>query len=328
MDKPLIRTAQDLRDLPNYLESVAPLAQPLSRIVTGYYLTSEYPCGLKSCHQPHREGFLVELADGNVTNVGWKCGEGFGDKFTVERTRYAERELRPKAIRNIQSALPKLRGMQQEIMHLAAEADRLSQCKQGMRSLLPKLYRELEHRAHSGNDRVVELVERTKKDIDNLHEMNPGSSRERLRYREEMRGVLPGLGVIADNIREVVITAFTAKVEALLLLNVGTLSTEKLLEWERWALHLDDTISRARGTVTTGNQLFASESFRLMTYISTVDTERRALVKLSPKDLMQNKLNSTPGSAIPARQLAQSKKQRDIQKRLDATLRTANLRTR
>lgn len=324
----MIRTVQDLRDLPNYLESVDPHTQPLSKIITGYYLNEEYPCGLKSCHQPHRDGFLVELEDGNVTNVGWKCGERFGDKFSVERTRYAEREMRPKAIRIVQDTIPKLHGMRQEMTHLATEADRLSQCKQGMRSLFPKLYRELERRAHSGNDRIAEQVERTKKEVDDLYEMNPASSRERFRYREEPRGVLPGLRVIADNIREDVITAVTLKGDALLLLDIGSLSTEKLLEWERWAQHFDDIIQRARGTVAAGNQLFAPESFHLMAYIATVDTERRALVKLLPADLLRDKKSLTPASALPAHPAEQSKKQRDIQKRLEATLLSASYKAR
>lgn len=323
MDVPMIRTVQDLRDLPNYLESVDPQAQPLAKIITGYYLNEEYPCGLKSCHQPHREGFLVELEDGNVTNVGWKCGERFGDKFSFERTRYAERVMRPKAIRIVQDTIPKLHAMQQEMTHLATEADRLSHCKQGMRSMFPKLYRELERRAHSGNDRVGEQVERTKKEVDDLYEMNPAGSRERFRYREEPRGVLPGLRVIADNIREDVITAVTLKADALLPLNICSLSTEKLLEWERWALHFDDIIQRARDTVAAGSQLFAPDSFRLMTYIATADSEKRALGKLSPGDLLRDKESLKPPSAIPAHPAEQSKKQRDIQKRLEATLRSA-----
>jgi len=270
----------------------------------------------------------VELEDGNVTNVGWKCGEGFGDKFAVERTRYAERELRPKAIRTIQDTIPKLRDMQQELAQLEAEADRISRCKQGMRRQVPNLYRELERRAHSSNDRVVEHVERTKKEIDDLCEMNPGSSRERFRYREESRGVLLGLRIIADNIREIVITNLTSKAEVLLTVNIGSLPTDKLLDWERWALRLEDKIAQARATITAGNQLFVPESFRLMAHFATTDSERFALAKLTPTALLRDEVNPTQGKATPTHPTALSKKQRDIQRRLEETLRKAQRRTR
>lgn len=323
MDKPLIRTAQDLRKLPNYLESVDPQAQPLSKIVIGYLLESEYPCGLKGCHRAHKEGFLVELEDGKVTNVGWICGERFGDRFALERTRYAERELRPKAIRAIQEAIAKIRGMKDELATLASDADRLSQCKQGMRNQLPKLYEELNRRAHSGNARVVEQVEQTKQEIDNQYEMNPSAGRQRFRYREETRGMLPGLSVISDNIRENVIVELTGRAETLLTTEIGPLSTDKLLEWERWSEQFDSMVKRAHATVMGGGQLFAPESFRLMSYLTTIHTERSALSKLTAEALLKDTATSMATDKPTAVPTKLSKKQQDIQKRLEATLRNA-----
>jgi hypothetical protein len=163
MDKlTIIRTPSDITSYPKYLESIDPKTRPLRRIITGYYLNEEYPCGLKSCHQPHKEGFLVELEDTYVTNVGWVCGQQFGEKFAIERTRYAEQILRPKAIATIQNIVSKINGLPQEIQRLAEEAARLSQCKQSMRSQFPRLYKDLERRAHSSDNRVTEQVELTR----------------------------------------------------------------------------------------------------------------------------------------------------------------------
>lgn len=323
MDKPLIRTAQDFRKLENYLASVDPQTQPLSKIVIGYLLESEYPCGLKGCHRAHKEGFLVELENGKVTNVGWICGERFGDKFALEKNRYAERELRPKAIRTIQEAMAKIRSMKEELATLASDADRLSQYKQGMRNQLPKLYEELGRRAHSGNAQVVEQVERTKQEIDNLYEMNPGAGRERFRYREEARGILPGLHVISDNIRENVIVELTGKAETLLTADIGPLSTDKLLEWERWALRFDSMVERAHATVKGGTQLFSAESFRLMSYLTTIHTERSALSKLTSEDLLKDVAAPQDAGKPLAEPPRLSKKQQDAQKRLKATLQNA-----
>lgn len=320
MEKPIIRTASDLQNIPDYLPSIDPATHPLQSIITGYYLDVEYPCGLKGCHQPHKEGFLVALENGGVSNVGWKCGEHFGEKFAVERTRYAERELRPKAIRIIQETVTKIQGVRQELNQLEAEADRLSQCKQGMRSQLPKLYAELERRAHNGNNRVTEQIERGKKEIDDLHALNPGSSRENFRYKEEFRGVLQGLQILATNIREDVITQFTGKAGALLsITSIGGLGTEKLLEWERWSVHFDEMLAQAKSTIAAGNSFFASDSFRLMAHIATLHTEKAALPKLTAASLLRNSsASSTVTIAAPS--IALSKKQRDSQKKLAAIL--------
>lgn len=324
MEKPIIRSSKDLLLLPNYLDSIDPSTQPLRRIITGYYLNAEYPCGLKNCHQPHREGFLVELEDGNISNVGWKCGEHFGEKFAIERTRYAELELRPKAIAIVQSVLTRLRSSRQELDRLAAEADRLSRCKLGMRRQFPKLYSELERRAHGGNDRVTEQIERTRQEIDDLQAMNPSGSRDRFRYREESRGVLPGLRVLATNIRDEIVVGFTNKADSLVETDIASLSTDKLLEWERWALDFDETMKRAQDIVAWGNAFFSQESFRLQAYVATVSAEKMALSKVTSAALLRE--NTYAPNGVATNPAVLTKKQRDAQKRLAATLEFAKRR--
>jgi len=323
MNRPIIRTIQDLRNQPRFQASVDPALHPLSRILTGYHLNEEFPCGLKSCHQPHKEGYLVELEDGHLTNVGWKCGDAFGDRFNAERTRYAERVLRPTAIRTVGDLVVRLQGMQKEMAQLASEADRLSQCKQGMSKQFPKLYADLKRRAHAGDDRIVESVARTKAEIDDLQAMNPGTPRDQFRYRQEGRGVLPGLRTLANNIRDDVVVQFTSKASELLATTVATLPTDKLLEWEGWAHRFDDTLARARSAIEAGKAFFAPQSFQLMVYVATVDLERAALRKASAESLVRGDGASPTSGGTAAAKLPMSKKERDIRKRLEATLRNA-----
>lgn len=326
MEKPIIRASQDLQRLENYLPSIDPKTQPLRRIVTHYYLNELFPCGLKDCHQPHKEGYLVELEDGYYSNVGWKCGEHFGEKFATERRRYAEQELRPQAIRTIQEVVQKIQGMRNIIDQIAVDADRLSQCKQGLRGQFPKLYRDLERRANDGNDRVTEQVERTGKEIDDLHAMNPGAGRERFRYRDEPRGVLPGLRVLGMNIREEVVTRFTGKAGALLSIDVPSLSTDKLLEWEGWALRFSELLSNTQGVVAAGNAFFTPECFHLLTYVANVHGEKSALTNLTVATLLKEVRRPNDAGSVSVEPIALSKKQRDLQKRLAAIQRNAGRR--
>lgn len=334
MTRPNIRTYQDLLRIPNYQPSIDPVVRPLRRIVTRYYLESEYPCGLKGCHQPHKEGFLVELEDGGISNVGWKCGEGFGDKFAVEKKRYAEEELRPKAIAVVQEVIQKIRTMRTELAHLATETDRLSRLKSGLRSRLPNLYRDLGRRAHSSDARVTEQIERTEKEIQDLQALSPGANRERFRYREEVRGALPGLAVIATNVREEVVGRLTARADALLETHVAVLPTDKLLDWERWAMNFDEAVASARKLLAGGAALFGPEGLLLLPYLTTVPAEKAALSKLTLAQLLrgedeeEEEPRATPATHPASQPAVLSKKQRDIQKRLEATLRAARERRR
>lgn len=320
MEKPIIRSPSDITNFPKYLKSIDPKTQPLRRIITGYHLNEEYPCGLKSCHQPHKDGYLVELENTYVTNVGWVCGQQFGEKFAIERLRYAEQEIRPKAITTIQDIVTKIRGIPQDLQRLADEAAQLSQCKQSMRSQFPRLYKDLDRLAHSGNNRVTEQIELTPKEIDDLLAMNPGSGRGRFRYREELRGVLPGLRVLAINIHEEVISRLKSKADTIIGINVSSLPTDKLLEWEGWAHRFDEMLADTKNLIADGNQFFTPECFDLLKYIATDLAEKAAISKLTVAKLLKEGTNKDTQKNVSVVPVAMSKKQRDSRKKLAAIL--------
>jgi|WetSurMetagenome_2_1015567.scaffolds.fasta_scaffold09484_5 hypothetical protein len=321
MDKLTIRNSQDIRNYPKYLDSIDPTKRPLRRIIIHYNLAYMYPCGLKGCHQPHLDGYLVELEDGYVTNVGWKCGKEFGDKFVAEERRYRDQILRPKVISQIQSILPSIKNAQAEMEQLEENVDRISRCKHAMRSKVPRLYKDLERRAHASNDRVNEQIERTHKEIEDMQAMNPGGSRDRFRYREEFLGQIPGLNVLAVSVREAVVTNLTAKARTLLSSSISTLTTDKLVEWEIWLNHFDERVDNARKLVADGNSFFTKDCFRLLSHIATVQTEKAALPKLTTAVLLNAVTSQMKQIVVPAEPAALSKKQRDINKRMEAMLR-------
>ncbi len=321
MAKPVIRSYLDLLKFPKYLDSVDTEKQPLHRIITSYHLDVEYPCGLKGCHQPHKEGFLVELGDEYVTNVGWICGNQFGEKFGLERKRYADEVLRPQAIATIQGILPKIHRMKQEISHLADEAAKLSQMKSNMRALFPRLFNELNRRAFNSNNQVMEQLERSKQEIENLQAMSPSSTREQFRYKEELRGTLSGLHVIALKIQEEVNSNFSSKADRLQEINITLLPTKQLLDWEGWVNRFDEIHDKAKSIVQAGNQLFSPASFDLMKHIAIDSAEKAALSKLTAAKLFNNARADTSKNNVPSIPAPMSKKQRDMQKRLAAILR-------
>ena len=210
MDKFSPRNCRDFYRIPNYVDVIDPKIHELGRIVEPYNLQEMCPCAL--CGTPHRNGYLITLADGRVSNIGNVCGtKNYGEKFEAEERRYTEQVLRPAAIKAISEAIPKLRQNLSELDALAREADELSSYKTALREQFPELYRALQRRAASGDSRVVTAVERTRQDIENLRALNPTTPLEGLRYKEVEIGALRGLKVIEINLHEKIVTGFVGK---------------------------------------------------------------------------------------------------------------------
>ncbi|NPT47172.1 hypothetical protein GNZ12_38960 [Paraburkholderia sp. 1N] len=60
---------------------------------------------MTTCHQEHLEGVLVELEDGQFSNIGHVCGsrpENFGEEFTKKMQFFGETQVRRDAIHRLQ----------------------------------------------------------------------------------------------------------------------------------------------------------------------------------------------------------------------------------
>ncbi len=318
--KPTIRTYLDIVNFPRYKESIDPKTKPLKRIIVPYSLKEEYPCGLEGCHTPHKDGYMVELEDGDVTNVGWICGKNFGEKFAYEKNRYAEQELRPKAISSIQIAKTKINSLSETLKKINEVAEHLSNCKAGIRNKFPSLYSELVRRAHNSDARVIEHVERAKEDFERLANLNPSVNREQFRYQEVGIGISPGLRIMAINIREELITNLTSVADVIVQTDLINIKTKKLLELENWANRLDETIQNANKIIADGNLFFSKDCYTLLSHITANPKEKKSIVKLTTNSLVSANAATTSADEQHVKLLGLSGKQRRIQKKLAAIL--------
>ena len=86
----LIRIPADVSNLIGENTYIDPNKFPLKKIVKHYHVKPEIQCSLSMCHRWHNEGYIVELEDGRLTNVGHICGKQFGDIFAIEEQKYQE----------------------------------------------------------------------------------------------------------------------------------------------------------------------------------------------------------------------------------------------
>ncbi|WP_155401766.1 hypothetical protein [Chromobacterium violaceum] len=82
----VINSVEELEALPGYTKNIDPAQVELDTIIAVYDLPNEIACQKKTCHQPHNNGCVVKLSDGNVTNIGNKCGKKlYSEKFTLQK---------------------------------------------------------------------------------------------------------------------------------------------------------------------------------------------------------------------------------------------------
>lgn len=78
-----LKSWEDMHGTPGFTRDLDPKAVQLREIIGVYAFDTRQPCGLKSCRQPHGNGYLVTTTDALVTNLGSVCGKNnFSVAFT------------------------------------------------------------------------------------------------------------------------------------------------------------------------------------------------------------------------------------------------------
>lgn len=295
--RPRVASAADLSNLPGYTDSVDPTTQPIRTVVTHYTIKPMIPCGLKGCRQPHFYGYVVALVDGGVTNVGHVCGEQFGQRFVDERKKYADNIIRPEATKRVGAAKIRFSKMQMELHGLRSETNEICNLIQRFKAQFQRLTKDIERRAHNGDDRVFESIRRSEDEIETLMAAGSGRRREDFLFREEMKGRIPGLKIFATRLRELIVTNLVDRAEALRDTELGSISTDKLLDLDRWAFDFDESLESAKSLLAAGKAFFTPETFQLLACLPLPKTDIDALKTLtasslgkpSPGDVKQTK---------------------------------------
>lgn len=261
-----IKSAADLQKIDRYRYDIDPIREPLKKILQHYYVTTAIQCGLSGCHRWHNDGYLVELENGNLTNVGHICGAGFGDKFEAERIHYMETIRRPQALQAVREGKIRLESMRMQINLLADSAHRLSSRKSEFRKRFPEASKNLDRRASNGQSIVMDSVERTASEIEASLVVNPHQNRESLKFREVEKGRIIGLQLFSRNIRGSISQEIVSKAQECTVLDIDAekLRTEVLGQWESWLNSLNERLEEATNFVHKAEGFFSEENYRLI----------------------------------------------------------------
>lgn len=315
-DRIHIKSEKQLHDLAGYTKDIKPEEEPQLRIIGHYYLTPMVQCGIKSCHQKHNEGVVLALSDDRVTNVGHICGERFGDRFRTAFKTYSDQHIRPPAIQKLAELKTRLATMQMELHGMRSDTNLLCERIQTFRNRFPRVAQELVRRANSANDRVFESVPLTNAEIGNLVAANPGSRREKYRYREELRGRIAGLKLFAVRLRDQIVTGFVDKAEHLRDTDIPALSTVKLLAGENWAEDFDQRLREASALLALGTEFFSRGNLDLLAYLAVGNDQAEELRKLTVDNLFRSgTAKAATGTPVG---FAETKQEKAARKRMEA----------
>lgn len=278
-----LRIPEDIQKLDHYVKGVNPKYTPLKRIITYYYIGPfEINCGLSGCGKSHMEGCLVELENGDVTNIGHVCGAKFGARFEEEKRKYGEAKYKPELIRKIADQQSKLNLIQFNLAEQKHRSEDLVRRWENFGSMFPELRQELFRRALNNRDKVFKSVELAKEEIDDLMAANPFQSREELRFKEVLVGVIRGFKfpAIDWSINGGQRKLFR-EIEAFADLTPQSMRMRDLFRWSNWCEDLPGVIAALESSLREGDEFFSQYNFELFELIPGKSDTRNKLKTLT-----------------------------------------------
>lgn len=153
------------------------------------------PCGIASCSQPHKHGFIVELTDGTLSNVGRVCGKNkLGVAFNQMLARYRTTRKAAAKAKAGQAVRDEARAIIAEALTMPAELQATKALLGALDSLPPRLRNILERRAASGDNQIWRLRDPTEDEIKKAKfrgDSRPRTVRELIANIDEIRAVAP-----------------------------------------------------------------------------------------------------------------------------------------
>lgn len=295
--KPRIRIEfpHDIQAQPGYTETVDPKAQQLTRVITHYHLRQEFPCGIKTCRQPHKDGFLVALENGQCTNVGHVCGKQYWDKFEEMTRRYADAEVRPRLMSALTDFRRRAPELAPELERLERPAELIWQRRTEFSKQLPRLAVELKRRSFSNDARVTDSVHRSEQEMEDLEALMGEQYARRNPLKQVEVGVFTGLGVFKSSVRETVLGRLLTPFREIQGLDIASMPTKGLLEWDNWVANFDELRREAEAAIRDGEAFFTEANLRLCQHLALPAQEKSLLRTLRLEDLDKGRTVAADG---------------------------------
>lgn len=260
----------EVLEMPGFMVDINPEATKLKSIIGSYAFKDFIKCGLASCHRPHGKGYLVELADGHVTNIGQDCGKTYFAVNFEEMRIIFDREIRAKERRGTLTSLQhQLPAIEERIRSLkdgpfsGGWIYKLSQSLTGATSGLPEGVTSLVKKLiHSRSGRLTRQRLATREERERLRAS--GQHLEKETYLEDLIGQLDGIATLypENDLRELLVKKLRGELDELALVDVDQLDDRSLARLAKWSEEIEPTLVKAAEVIAMGQRLFLQSNIR------------------------------------------------------------------
>jgi len=307
-----VKSPADLRKLPGFVETVNPAVVGLKRVIWKYDFKSELQCGLTNCRRFHKEGVIVELEDGSVSNIGHICGadaDKYGPMFALELRKFDDEQLL-KTMMPVLLDRSKLEQIEREVRSAYREGQLWLRRRLSFESLFPEAMRDVIRRNAGGASMVVtEAFERSAAQIDEMVSSGTAPNRTAARYYEVSKGTIEGSGMLA--LSECELEKMWRNADNLLAANPQAAKMPELISLFTDVNRLPLKAREVVDACESARKFFSSSNFATISFLPMKRDARERLINLT--------LDALDAHALPtkAKSIAKplNKKQRDHYRR-------------
>ncbi|MDF3885268.1 hypothetical protein [Cupriavidus basilensis] len=289
-----VKTAADIRNLPGWVGKVDPQQVKLKRVIWPYHLSHPMQCSLANCGTQHKDGVLIELEDGRISNIGHVCGADankFGDDYLRARAAMSDDKVRAMIL----AALADRQTLTAIRSHAAAienETYLWNRRVHQFATLFPSVCDELNRRRNTvGGLEVFEERERTEREITEAIEQGRARSRDEARYYRVHKGNIAGIEVMS--IGSIRMDAVVRRADALCAVDPTGIKTSELNRLYTDLTSLPDEITRIASMISAGSRFFSRVNFELMGYFPLLRASRDRLLSLTVAELDKVKVSAS-----------------------------------
>lgn len=297
-----IQTWEELAELPGFEVDVNPNAVQLHDVIGTYAFPEFVPCGLSTCHQPHKKGYVAITKDGRKTNIGKDCGTThFGVNFrdlavTLDRQvrEQDQREIvtsgKNKALRWL-AELEDLKGKGEG--HGASWVQKQMASMRSPGSGLPEtVWAKLRDMIKRRSAAIVAERLATKdekaamREVGQLPPLRDGQEDDNAPvYVSESVGMLAGLPVLypENDLRALLITDLQNGLQALSDADETQMAGQKLANLAKWVNEIDGKLKQARELIEAGRELFRQENLKQLAALTRESGERSRVLAFAKR---------------------------------------------
>ena len=274
-----VYSSQELGDYPGYRNGVDAAAAQVAEIISRYDLKPPFrPCGIAGCRALHRDGYLIRLHDGSVTNIG-RCCAGKLTNFDEKLERWEKELRRRRLLQRIRMEKDRISKVRRTLDDLLGTNSQLHSRLRSFGMRFPGSYAALKRRFCKNDLLVRTPLGRSIIERDDADARKAPRKREAVAPDSGILGQLAGMSVFRPpaNERLSELLAFVDELDA--IVSVEALSDHRLSELELCIDFFDSQLAAMRARILDSANFFSASNYFLISQDELLPAKERRVLE-------------------------------------------------